>query len=278
MNKCLEVITEDDFSKRNAGSVRVTPDRKESVDKHNKLPPLKGDSKATPKAEPKATPKRKSPEPEEVKQLRKIFEQCDKSGDGRIRKWELMSACRKNYEIAQFLRLPDRYSQDREDSPSPTHGKSKAAVGRSQEFSSHFEKFFDDCQGEGTGDATEDNELDFNEFKSFFMMVVEQDEIDNAPVVATPASTPTPEPVLGPVAGKRHWHLRNLCSRGMGNSAPVTLENVPGCAVPNPVLEDLNSWYGRVGRSCVTPPPLNEFSRTIDKRLEDMILDKQRRE
>lgn len=273
MQKCLEIITEDMFSQMERGKDPVPKDSEE--DDKQKLPALPDAETADDKQG------RRSPDEYEMKQLKRIFGVCDTSGDGKIRKWELMKACRKHHDIAQFLRLPDKYSNDGPDSPadpSRSHREAFSArasvAGRSQEFTAHFQEFFDKVQEGGSGDATEDNELDFDEFKKFWQILVEADEAELPP---DPGETPTPEPAAGPPPGKKGWHLRHLCNRGIANAAPVSMETLPGFSQPKPILEDLNSWYGRVGNSCVTPPPLNDFSRSIEKRLEDMILDKQRR-
>jgi hypothetical protein len=277
MKRCLETLTDDMFLKipdpndldRPESKESIEEQHQEEVDKH-KLPPLPS---AQPEEEKKKAPK--APDEFELKQLKMIFDKCDTSGDGRIRKWELMKACRKHHEIAQFLRLPDKYASAEDHSPGGINHRG-SSVHRSQEFSEHFERFFDECQEGGSGDAMEDNELDFKEFMTFYQHIVEADEAANMPIYEEEDNrTPTP---LGPAAGKRNWQLRHLCNRGMGNSAPVTLVSLPGYPQPKPQMEDLNSWYGRVNSSCITPPPLNDFSRTIEKRLEDMILDKQRRE
>lgn len=274
MKKCLDLLTQDLFAhlmvddKTLADELAAAKAREAAAAKAARLRAAKGEEVSPRKG-------RHSPDAETLRQLKIIFDKCDTSGDGKIRKWELMKTCRKNHEIAQFLRLPNKYADDEFDSPSGLR-TGRNAENRSQEFQAYFEEFFAEVQeGHQTGDATEDNELDFDEFKKFYKKIVEADEAEMEKLRALAPHTPSPEP-MGPAAGRKEWHMRSLCTRGMGNAAPVAFETGHG-STPKPMFEDLNCWYGRVGNSCVTPPPLNEFSRTIDKRLEDMILDKQRR-
>jgi Ca2+-binding EF-hand superfamily protein len=75
--------------------------------------------------------------------LRKVFNTCDKSGDGQISKSELILACRRDESISELFHLPKRFLK-----PSETES---------------LEQFFD------VGDKDSDGQLSWEELREFYV-------------------------------------------------------------------------------------------------------------
>merc|ERR1719399_1504760 len=105
--------------------------------------------------------------------LRRIFDQCDTSGDKKINKRELIKACREHKSIAEFFELPQVIRQE---------------DGSRDEM----EKFFQSL------DKDDDREISWDEFRAFYVRAVPA--ASSPPTGAQRAlELPAPQAALGNV-------------------------------------------------------------------------------
>jgi len=78
--------------------------------------------------------------------LRSYYDQCDKNSDGKINKRELILACRKSHELAEFFNLPQNIRQE---------------DGSRDQMEAFFQQI----------DSNDDREMTWDEMKTFFVNV-----------------------------------------------------------------------------------------------------------
>lgn len=131
--------------------------------------------------------------------LQEIFKMCDVSGDGTIRAWELMKACRSNPSVAAFLGVPKAIMDSGD-------------IDELRNFwTDKLKLIFDQLQGDGSGDPMQDNELCWDEFKKLHMATMRaavEVSVQNAPPsAAAPAAPSSAEQKQRRPNGGKHSNL-----------------------------------------------------------------------